>query len=171
MALEHSPDPRSAPATDEAQPFSYQQNSHSPQQRVPIAPYIQKDANTHKWVPQETSETEAAPSRISVLLWHLKYQAMSLWVASLSLVALVITLRECDQQPTPRWSLGPWAVTLNAIVSILSTLFRGTLLVPIAQTSVSLAGYGTYASGLFRISVIMTRQAGALSAASTCFAI
>ncbi|KAF2805532.1 uncharacterized protein BDZ99DRAFT_501742 [Mytilinidion resinicola] len=65
---------------------------------------------------------------------NLLYEILSLLVSAASLAILIAVLSKYDNKPTPKWSLGPLGITLNAIVSILSTVFRGSLLMPVAQS-------------------------------------
>jgi Protein of unknown function (DUF3176) len=63
------------------------------------------------------------------LIWEI----LSLVLAATSLLTLVAILQNYDDKENPRWALGPWGVTLNAILSIVSTAFRASLLMPVAQ--------------------------------------
>lgn len=68
---------------------------------------------------------------LSILSWG--YEIFSLVVAMASLLGLVGLLRSVEDQEIPQWSIAGWGVTLNAIISIVSTLFRTTLLVSVAR--------------------------------------
>ncbi|KAJ3545639.1 hypothetical protein NM208_g2414 [Fusarium decemcellulare] len=58
------------------------------------------------------------------------YDLLSLALATLALVGLSILLVVCQNKPNPEWTTG---VTLNAIVSIVSTVFRGGILLPVTH--------------------------------------
>ncbi|KAK6083870.1 hypothetical protein SCUP515_01566 [Seiridium cupressi] len=57
----------------------------------------------------------------------------ALTLALTCLVGLVLLLRQYDQKPPPEWALGPWGVTLNAVISVISLVFRASLLGAVAQ--------------------------------------
>ncbi|KAF4968442.1 hypothetical protein FSARC_4136 [Fusarium sarcochroum] len=58
------------------------------------------------------------------------YDLLSLAMATLALIGLSILLVVCQDKPNPEWTAG---VTLNAIVSIVSTVFRGGILMPVTH--------------------------------------
>ncbi|KAF4460419.1 hypothetical protein FALBO_12792 [Fusarium albosuccineum] len=58
------------------------------------------------------------------------YDLLSLALVTLALVGLSILLVVCQNKPNPEWTTG---VTLNAIVSIVSTVFRGGILLPVTH--------------------------------------
>jgi hypothetical protein len=74
---------------------------------------------------------ETTEKRRSVPAKGILWDIVSLVVATASLIALAAVLHACDNKPTPDWYFG---VTLNAIISILSTTFKGTLLVSVASS-------------------------------------
>lgn len=85
---------------------------------------------------QPTHADTASPSEphAPVPVQHLYLEVLSLLLAAASLIGLVILLKHYNNKPGPQWSLGDWGVTLNAILSIVSAVFRSSLLVPVAQT-------------------------------------
>lgn len=65
---------------------------------------------------------------------YLINEIVSLLVAAASLIALFILLKQCNNKPSPQWSLGHWGFTLKAILSVVLAIFWGSLLMPVAQT-------------------------------------
>lgn len=59
------------------------------------------------------------------------YEISSLVMAALGLVVLICVLHTYENRPSPQWQLG---ITLNAIVSIVSTMFRASLMLPVARS-------------------------------------
>jgi Protein of unknown function (DUF3176) len=86
---------------------------------------------------KESSEDNApGPARIKQrpsIFRSLIWEILCFVLATTSLVALVAILWSCNKKVIPNWSLGHTAITLNSIVSILSTIFRSSLLVPVAS--------------------------------------
>jgi hypothetical protein len=72
-----------------------------------------------------TEKHRAVPTRGGI------WDVLSVVAATASLLALAAVLCRCDNKPTPDWYLG---VTLNAILSILSTMFKGSLLVSVTSS-------------------------------------
>jgi hypothetical protein len=66
-------------------------------------------------------------------IWTWGYELFSLAVATVSLLGLVVLLRSTSDREPPDWTVGRWGVTLNAIMSVVSTLFRTSLLVSVAR--------------------------------------
>lgn len=54
-------------------------------------------------------------------------------VSFLAIAATAVVLILFDGQPIPDWSLGAKGVSVNAILSLLSTLSRASLLIPIDE--------------------------------------
>jgi hypothetical protein len=76
--------------------------------------------------------------RINILSPHgWLYEVSSLFVAAASFVALVLVLRKYQNKPSPQW---PADISLNTLVSVVSTVFRATLLMPVA-TGISQSGW------------------------------
>src|SRR5690242_15986286 len=69
----------------------------------------------------------------SPIFQSLLFEVLSLLLATASLTALIAILQKYDGEQSPRWTFGRLGVTLNAIVSVLSTVFRAALLVPVAE--------------------------------------
>jgi hypothetical protein len=85
--------------------------------------------------PREATSTdlvnaEQRPSLLITLIWEI----LSLALAAAALFGFVAILRKHENKEVPKWALGHAEVTLNAIISIVSTLFRGSLLMPVAQS-------------------------------------
>lgn len=57
------------------------------------------------------------------------YETSSLVFAMLSLIVLVVLLQCYDNKPGPQWYAG---ITLNTMVSIVSTSFRAAVVMPVA---------------------------------------
>ncbi|KAF7526503.1 hypothetical protein G7054_g10757 [Neopestalotiopsis clavispora] len=57
----------------------------------------------------------------------------SLTFALICLIGFVVLLRRYDQESPPDWALGSWTVTLNAVISVISLLFRSSLMMVVAQ--------------------------------------
>lgn len=62
------------------------------------------------------------------------WEMVCLVLATGSLVALTVLLQTYNDHQVPDWTLGRTEITLNAVVSILSTLFRSLLSIPVAQS-------------------------------------
>jgi hypothetical protein len=89
----------------------------------------------HADEPMEATSTDLSnagkrPSILASLIWEI----LSLALAAAALFGLVAILRKHQNKEVPKWTLGHVEVTLNAIISIVSTLFRGSLLMPVAQS-------------------------------------
>ncbi|KAK9415826.1 hypothetical protein SUNI508_10126 [Seiridium unicorne] len=74
-------------------------------------------------------DTKQPRSPVSSLAMEIGALALALTC----LVGLVLLLRQYDQKPPPEWTLGPWGVTLNAVISVISLVFRASLLGAVAQ--------------------------------------
>lgn len=66
------------------------------------------------------------PRAHSAWLW----EALSIAVAVLTLAANTITLLLYTDHPLPRW---PSGITINALISVLTAIFKASLMVPIAE--------------------------------------
>jgi hypothetical protein len=77
------------------------------------------------------------------ILRSLMIEIFCLALATASLLGFVAILRKYDNRQSPEWTVGHFSVTLNAIISVVSTVFRGTLLMPVAQ-SISQLGWIWY---------------------------
>lgn len=60
-------------------------------------------------------------------LWELG----ALIVSVVALIVLIAILRKYEGKPTPRWSLH---ITINALISVCSIIFKGTMIVPIEDS-------------------------------------
>jgi Protein of unknown function (DUF3176) len=76
------------------------------------------------------SQAAQRPRIARAFIWEI----LSLVLAAASLLTLVAILQKYDNQENPRWTLGTLGVTLNAILSVVSTVFRASLLMPVAQS-------------------------------------
>lgn len=82
-----------------------------------------------------STRTKHHISRADTILhnWWL-WESLSAVLGILAVVALYEILRAYDQQLVPQWNLPRnTTITLNTVVSILSTVIRGSLLLPIAE--------------------------------------
>ena len=61
-------------------------------------------------------------------LW--KYELLSLSVACMSFVAIIVLLRVFEDQDLTKWKA---PIAINAVVAILSAIFKGSLAVPISD--------------------------------------
>ena len=68
------------------------------------------------------------------VLRSFRWEIFCFSLATVSLVALFAILWNYHSKKNPTWSVGRVGITLNAIVSIVSTLFRGSLSMPVAQS-------------------------------------
>lgn len=114
-------DDLSACATDRRHPF--------PEPDTPILSHHHPDVKA-----SSTNTLEKAPSRALLPIKSLSSEIFFLVLAAASLIGLLALFKRYDHKPTPQWSLGSWGVTLNAIISIVSAIFRGSLMMPVAQT-------------------------------------
>jgi hypothetical protein len=78
----------------------------------------------HSSIGAQTTSTRAS---------HFVYEILSLSAAAVSLIGLVILLKTYENKASPEWLLGSWGITLNILVSIVSVIFRSTLLIPVAN--------------------------------------
>jgi hypothetical protein len=78
----------------------------------------------------DLSNSGRRPSILVSLIWEI----LSLALAAAALFGFIAILRKHENKEVPRWYLGHVEVTLNTIISIVSTLFRGSLLMPVAQS-------------------------------------
>ena len=58
------------------------------------------------------------------------YEISSLALSVLAVITLICVLRAYENRPNPQWRLG---ISLNTVVSILSTVFRASLMLPVAH--------------------------------------
>jgi hypothetical protein len=80
--------------------------------------------------PADLSNSGQRPSLLVTLIW----EVFSLALAAAALFGFVAILGKHETKEVPKWNLGHVEVTLNAIISIVSTLFRGSLLMLVAQS-------------------------------------
>lgn len=94
---------------------------------------------THHW----TSKSSRSPqTRTATIIRGLFYELVSLVVATASFFGLLVLLKAYDNKSEPKWSFVPWTqrITLNTMVSIVSTVFRSCILFPVA-TGISQFGW------------------------------
>ncbi|ROW05791.1 hypothetical protein VMCG_05221 [Cytospora schulzeri] len=91
------------------------------------------ESSTYTEDDQPTDPSSPDERKASVSVKSLTSEILSLLLATASLIALVVLLKEYENNSSPLWSIGNWGVTLNAVVSIISIIFRGTLLMPVAR--------------------------------------
>lgn len=82
------------------------------------------------------SESKAAPFQLhkkkpKVEFWA--WEWMALLVSFLAVLASALTLRIFDGRPIPKWSWHTNGISVNSILSLLSTLSRASLLMPIDE--------------------------------------
>lgn len=58
------------------------------------------------------------------------WEALSIAVAALALVAIIITLVLRQDRPLPKW---PSAITINALIAVFTAVFKACLMMPIAE--------------------------------------
>lgn len=61
-----------------------------------------------------------------------RWEIPSCVISVLSIIAIAIILREYDGRPLPKW---PYKITINALVSVLTTLLKAGMLVVISEGS------------------------------------
>lgn len=115
--------------------------SPSPRSPAPLNPahgsYIELDEmadHEHRQYPQPGPALPPRPAKPEGLQdvvnswWLLELFA---WVTSaVALVVLIVTLFLADDRPLPHW---PMRITLNSFVSILGTIMKAAMVVPIAE--------------------------------------
>lgn len=70
---------------------------------------------------------------IVAILRSASFELFSLLVAGGSLAVLVVLLSRLNGKERPTWYLGPLSVSINPIVSVVSTIFRAGLMVAVSQ--------------------------------------
>ena len=58
------------------------------------------------------------------------FELLCLSINLISLIAMVIILQRYDGKDVPRW---PLRLTINSLLAILATVFKGTLIFPISE--------------------------------------
>jgi hypothetical protein len=67
---------------------------------------------------------------IQAAIDHWLFEALALWLSSVSLAAIVIILVVHVNRPLPRW---PLSITINALISVFAVIMKSALLVPVAS--------------------------------------
>ena len=89
----------------------------------------------NKRLPNVQGEEPSARARQRLpTLRSSRWEIFCFSLATVSLVALFAILWNCHGKKNPTWSIGRVGITLNAIVSIVSTLFRSSLSIPVVQS-------------------------------------
>ena len=123
------------------------QHQTNPLQDIIPALHSEDDTETTPALPTETERSFI--SRQSTLFclpllypetWL--YEVLSLVLATLAFVALIALLATCDRKPNPRWANDN--ITLNTVVSLTSTVFRISLMPPVAKC-ISQLGWNWFA--------------------------
>lgn len=84
---------------------------------------------------EETSTDLSRAGQKLLPLRSIVIEITALVLALASLLGLVAILFVYNGKPNPEWSMAHiGSITLNTIISIISTVFRATLLVPVAQS-------------------------------------
>ncbi|KAI9644597.1 hypothetical protein NHQ30_006618 [Ciborinia camelliae] len=106
---------------------------------------------THPAFPNTTNENEAFKESqnflvedfgqcrweqlsIFTILSSASFEIFSLVLAGTSLFGLVVLLLKHDRKERPTWYLGSERVSINAIVSVVSTIFRGCLMAAVSRS-------------------------------------
>ena len=86
--------------------------------------------------PQSKDAHGSAPSPgfLSLLYTRWLVELLACVLAVLALAAIVITLGTHDGRPLPNW---PFDISVNALVSIFAVIFKGAILVPVAEGNFS----------------------------------
>lgn len=58
------------------------------------------------------------------------YELFAAVISLACMLGIIITLREYDGKPSPRW---PWRININALIAILTVLLKGTMIFVISQ--------------------------------------
>lgn len=122
-----------------AQPYPNGAHSH----KGPQILLLDDQDGDHESRKETSTDSSNNGQPVTPILRNSMWEILSLALAAASILALIAILRTHDSKPSPEWSLGPFGVTLNAIVSIVSTVFRASLLMPVAQ-SISQFGWIWY---------------------------
>jgi hypothetical protein len=89
-----------------------------------------KDGTHVQEIPVSKQPSNTKPSALRNFIT----ETLCLAVATASLLGLVAILRKYDNRESPEWHARRTSVTLNTVISILSTVFQGSLLMPVAQS-------------------------------------
>lgn len=112
---------------------------HDPQFQHPIDEPdsllgVSRDSLDHDTSTEPSSDSnDLEQLQTSISLLDLFTEVSALVAAVGCLVSFVILLKQYDQKPTPQWSLGPWGITLNTVISFMSLVFRSCILIPVTQ--------------------------------------
>jgi hypothetical protein len=93
-----------------------------------------EDRNSGDEGKREKFAVSSNTGKRALFIYDLFYKILNLVIAVGALLGLVAILRKYNRKQSPEWTLGQVGVTPNVIVSIVSTVFRGSLLMPVAQS-------------------------------------
>jgi hypothetical protein len=85
-------------------------------------------------IKDESSTSRPEKSQGVHIIRSLILEILCLILATASLLCIVALLRHQNNKQIPNWSLGRWGVTLNTVISIISVVFRASLLEPVAAS-------------------------------------
>ncbi|KAL8775456.1 MAG: hypothetical protein Q9194_003752 [Teloschistes cf. exilis] len=57
-------------------------------------------------------------------------EILSSFIAALALLATIVTLADHERKPLPQW---PHLISINALIAIFTTIFKASLLMPVAE--------------------------------------
>ncbi len=125
---------RSISSTGRIPSISRQENRHDHH----VEESKRDHSDTHMLNGQESSMITARNSR-HIRAIHAWYRfAIDRWIwewcamliSGISLIAIFLILQLHQGRPLPNW---PYSITINSLISIFATIFKVTILVPIAQ--------------------------------------
>jgi len=99
----------------------------------PHVSLLRDDENTDD---SEKSTSTNSPNSVQKqpILPSLIWAIGCLNLATVSLLGFILLLRAYDKKESPSWSLGVIGFTFNTIISTVSTVFKTSLLMPVAQS-------------------------------------
>jgi hypothetical protein len=109
--------------------FSNDEQIHK-EPHVPLLKDNESTDNSKKLGSTSSPNDVQKPPILPSLTWAI----VCLVLATASLLSFMALLRVYDKKESPEWSLTFVGFTFNTIVSIVSTLFRASLLMPVAQS-------------------------------------
>lgn len=89
----------------------------------------------HSGILTQASEQSKPPQKYAkkrrcIHGWMWSAEVASLVVAALSFMAIALILSFHQDQPRPQW---PYHITVNALISVFTTIFKAALLVPVTE--------------------------------------
>lgn len=127
LAGEPVPSIRRKPlASPTSPPITAPPTQADPKRYTAVHTVDRDDSNGDAYQPHAKSERPGFAAVFSIWKWELG----SLIIGIASFVAIVITLRVYENKSVSKWKL---PISVNAIIAILSALFKGALALPIAE--------------------------------------